>query len=104
LKLLKYSSSLLGNSPYSVGVCIMSLQSIGLSRDDILNRIIPCYPGVLSLSETQVLSGMDRLASADLMSGKAEALRLMQLCPSYLILNQELDPILLRIRSNCHNK
>ncbi|GAX83183.1 hypothetical protein CEUSTIGMA_g10609.t1 [Chlamydomonas eustigma] len=104
-KLLRYSSSIIfGKSPYSVGVCIMSLQSIGLNRDEILDRIIPYYPGILLLTEEEIVSARDRLASKDLMAGEEQAVRLIQLCPAYLLLTQELDPILRRIRSNCHNK
>ena len=68
-KVLRYSPGLLlragsadgaANTPYDAGSAIVFLKSYGWTDDDIVLRVLPCYPEVLAASPEQLQVGRGR--------------------------------------------
>lgn len=51
-QVLAYSpEAILSNTPFTAGRAIMFLKSMGVTQDEVVSRIIPCYPQLLSMDE-----------------------------------------------------
>lgn len=101
--LLMYTpEAILRSTPYTAGRAIMSLKKLGFSQQDIIERVIPCYPDLLCLSQQQLEAAAAQLSDPQLLEGPDSFQRLLFQCPAYLLpsMNEQLLPILERIKAS----
>ncbi len=123
--LLHCPEALLESTPYDMGRAVQQLRRLGVvsTDEDLLDRIVPCYPMLLATPPAQVGGAAERLADEECSArrlscddegsrslgvgiGEAAARRLIRMCPAYLLpqIERELDPALKRIRASNYNK
>ena len=100
-KLLRFSpGSLLDSSPFEAGKAIMILKGLGYSEVDLLDRVLPVYPELLTLTQEQCDEALALLAPwAEVQcengspkphrsakgGGEVSVMGLVRQCPSFLI-------------------
>ena len=103
-RLIRHSpQALLGNTPYVAGHAVLLLRSLGFSEQQVLDRILPVYPRLLSLTREQRDAALAALALLDPAEGPPEAaVEMIRQCPSFLLpdVYGPLAPILDRIRAS----
>ena len=98
-RLCRYSpKALQDSSPYAAGAAIVLMRGLGISQQEIVDRILPCYPGLLTLTIEQRDSALEALASCG--EDTQAASEWVRSCPSFLLaeVNGDLVPLLERIR------
>ncbi|GLC40784.1 hypothetical protein PLESTB_000023100 [Pleodorina starrii] len=92
------------NTPYNAGAAIMWLKSYGWTDEEVVARLLPCYPEVLAATTEQMQAAMEFLRSR---SFDDEAItRMVRTFPPLLVApyNEPLLQLIDRIRISAHNK
>ncbi|GFR49302.1 hypothetical protein Agub_g11324, partial [Astrephomene gubernaculifera] len=99
------ASTAVANTPYNAGAAIMFLKSYGWTDEDITQRVLACYPEVLTATPEELQASVDFLRSRSF--DEAAIRRLVLTCPLLLVApvtDPDLFPLIDRIRASAHNK